>query len=99
MNFTNISGTITAILTVVSTIMVSVLKCDPNAVGTAGCNASFLTPTLASYAAAAFGLLTIVLKMLRPGGVLHSLFGQTAVVVPEASAGPGTVTKSQIATP
>lgn len=96
MQFTNLFGTITAILTVVSTIMVSLLKCEATDTAAAACKAAFLTPELASYAAAGFGLLTIVLKMLRPGGALHSLFGPTAVVVPASKSGPGTVTKSQV---
>jgi hypothetical protein len=95
MQFTNLFGTITAILTVLSTIMVSLLKCEATDAATA-CKAAFLTPELAGYAAAGFGLLTIILKMLRPGGALHSLFGPTAVVVPAAKSGPGTVTKAQV---
>ena len=97
MNFTNAFGTITAILTVLSTIMASVLKCEPIAELTAKCSASFLSPDLAGYAAAGFAVRTIILKLLRPGGALGSLFGATAVVVPAAKSGPGVVTKAQVA--
>jgi hypothetical protein len=97
MNFTNAAGTITAILTVLSTVMASVLKCEPVAELTAKCSASFLSPELAGYAAAAFGVLTIILKMIRPGGPLGSLFGPTAVVVPDGKGGVGVVTKAQVA--
>lgn len=41
-------------------------------------------------------MLTLFLKALRPGGLFYSWFGQTAVVVPEARAGVGTVTKAQV---
>ena len=97
MNLTNAFGTVTAILTVLSTVMASVLKCE--AVGDLGakCGASFLSPELAAWAAAGFGILTIILKLLRPGGALASLFGATAVVVPDSKSAPGVVTKAQVA--
>lgn len=97
MNFTNAAGTVTAILTVLSTVMASVLKCEPVADLTAKCSASFLSPDLAGYAAAGFAVLTIILKLLRPGGALGSLFGATAVVVPDGKGAPGVVTKAQVA--
>jgi len=96
MNFTNLFGTITAILTVVSTVMASVLKCDAVGEAAAACTASWLSPAIATYAAAAFGILTLVLKAMRPGGMLHSMFGQTAVVAP--AGGVGVVTPAQVAT-
>ena len=48
-------------------------------------------------ASSVFGVLTLVLKSFRPGGILNSMFGVTAVVVPDSQAGAGTVTKSQVA--
>jgi integral membrane sensor domain MASE1 len=54
-------------------------------------------PTWAPIAAGVFGVLTLVGKMVRPGGFLHSLFGGTAVIVPESQAGVGTVTPEQVA--
>lgn len=99
MNFTNLFGTVTAILTVLSTVAASVLKCEAVGDAAAVCSASFLSPTVAAWAAAGFGILTLVLKMLRPGGILHSLFGQTAVVVSADKSAPGVVTKEQVAAP
>lgn len=95
MKFTNLFGTITAILTVISTVMASVLKCEAVGEAAAACSASWLSPQLATYAAAAFGILTLVLKAMRPGGMLHSLFGQTAVV--NEAGGAGVVTTEQVA--
>jgi hypothetical protein len=97
MNFTNLFGTLTAILTVISTVAASVLKCEAVGDAAATCSASFLSPVWAGYAAAGFGILTLILKLLRPGGALHSLFGQTAVV--NNAGGAGVVTKDQVAQP
>jgi len=99
MNFTNLFGTLTAILTVISTVAASVLKCEATSDMAATCGASFLSPSMAAWAAAGFGILTLILKMLRPGGLLHSLFGQTAVVVADNKSAPGVVTKEQVAAP
>ena len=49
------------------------------------------------FASAGFGVMTLVLKAMRPGGMLASLFGQTAVVVADAKAAPGVVTRAQVA--
>lgn len=94
MNLTNTVGTLTAILTAVATLMDQVLDCSGDVAAT--CQAAFLTPAMAAWAAAGFGVLTIILKLLRPGGVFHSLFGATAVVVDPSKTGPGTVTKAQV---
>lgn len=100
--FTNAFGTITGVLTVISTLMIEVLKCTPATdLAPASCAVSWLPPSLAMWAAGIFGVLTLVLKAARPGGFLHSLFGSTAVVVPETNpkSGPGTVTPEQVAQP
>lgn len=99
MNLTNAFGTVTAFLTVVATVMQQTLNCEPIADLVAKCDAAFLSPTMAAYAAAGFGITTLILKLARPGGALHSLFGSTAVVVPAAKAGPGVVTRDQVASP
>lgn len=96
MNLTNAFGTVTAILAVISTTMATVLKCEPVADLSAKCGASFLSPQIAGYAAAGFAILTLILKLLRPGGALHSLFGQTAVVVSDVKSAPGVVTQKQV---
>lgn len=95
MKWTNAIGTITAILAVVSAVMTQVLQCTGVDL-TAVCSA----PWLGQYAAIAgmiFGLVAIISKALRPGGILNSMFGSTAVVVPDEKAQPGAVTKSQVA--
>jgi len=46
-----------------------------------------------------FGVAGLIGKLTRPGGKMASLFGSTAVVVPENKAGPGTVTPEQVAAP
>ena len=48
---------------------------------------------------AAFAGLTLLAKLTRPGGILGSLFGSTAVVVPPEKAKPGVVTKDQVEAP
>ena len=95
-SWTNAFGTITAILTTISAFMVS-MGCVPGAVDFAAtCNIPFLPPSLVAIAGGAFGLLTFIIKLARPGGILHSLFGGTAVIVPLADSGVGTVTQGQV---
>ena len=96
-DFTNIASSLTAILTLIAGVMSQVLNCKPVADLTAVCEAAFLSPYWAGIAALGFAALTLLLKLLRPGGPLASLFGVTAVVVPPAKAGPGTVTPAQVA--
>lgn len=96
MKWTNAIGTITAILAIVSGIMTEALKCTGVDLVTAVCTASWLGD-YSKYAAVAFGLIALTLKSIRPGGILNSWFGSTAVVVSDAKAGPGVVTKSQVA--
>lgn len=99
MNLTNLFGTITAILTIVSGIMTQLLGCVTDAAGVTVCTSTLLPAKYTVIAAGVFGILTLILKAMRPGGFLHSLFGQTAVVVPETKAAPGVVTKSQVVNP
>lgn len=97
-SFTNAFGTITALLTMLVGFMASI-GCTPGAVDFAAtCSISWLPSQYAVYAATAFGALSFVLKLSRPGGWLHSLFGSTAVVVPPAQTVAGTVTPAQVAT-
>lgn len=99
--FTNIFGTITAILTAISGFLVTI-GCTPGAVDFAAtCSIPWLPPAWVAIVAAVFGVITFVLKLTRPGGALGSLFGSTAVVVPETSphSTAGTVTPQQVASP
>lgn len=95
----NILGTITAILTILTGLMTQILGCAVDAAGVTVCTGSVLPAKYMAVAAGVFGLLTMIAKATRPGGILHSMFGATAVVVPEGKAGVGTVTPSQVATP
>lgn len=100
--FTNLFGTITAILAVVSGIMATVLGCTQDAVtNITVCAVEWLPPQYAVIAGAIFGGLSLISKAMRPGGFLYSLFGSTAVVVPADSSKStvGTVTPAQVAQP
>jgi hypothetical protein len=91
---TNTFGTITAFLTMLSGFMVS-LGCKPGAVDFAAtCSISWLPVEYTAYVAMAFGFVTFLLKLFRPGGVVRNLFGSTAVVTPTDK--PGTVTAAQV---
>jgi hypothetical protein len=97
MSFTNAFGTVTAVLTALSAFLVSI-GCAAGATDfSATCAVPWLPPTWMPILAGIFGTLTFVLKLARPGGALASLFGRTAVIVPEAKSAPGVVTKAQVA--
>ena len=96
-NLSNAFGTITGILTALSAFLVSI-GCTPGAVDFAAtCAVPWLPPPWMPILAGIFGVVTLVLKLVRPGGALHSLFGSTAVVVPDGKGKPGVVTKAQVA--
>lgn len=95
--FTNAASTVAAVLMVLSGVMTQVLGCKMEGDAVATCSASFLPPKYAVMAALFFAATTLVLKLLRPGGALASLFGPTAVVVPEDKSKPGVVTPAQVA--
>jgi hypothetical protein len=96
-NLTNAFGTITAILTALTAFMASI-GCAPGASDfTANCSIPWLPTTWTPIAAGIFGVLTLLGKLVRPGGFLHSLFGGTAVITSTPSV--GTVTPAQVASP
>lgn len=97
MKWTNLASTITAILTVITGIMSQLLHCTSTGDLAATCTGDLLPAAYMIYASTAFGVLTLILKSLRPGGILASMFGQTVVVVPDAKAAPGVVTPAQVA--
>ena len=97
MKWTNALGTITAVLTLLLGAMTQLFNCNSTGDLTAVCTGTILPAQYMGYAAIVFGVLTLVLKAVRPGGFLSSMFGQTAVVVPEANSAPGVVTPSQVA--
>ncbi|CAB5079533.1 hypothetical protein UFOVP143_10 [uncultured Caudovirales phage] len=95
MKWTNALGTITAVITLLLGAMTSLLHCSSVGGLQATCTGDILPAAYMGYAGIAFGLLTLVLKAVRPGGFLASLFGQTAVV--SATPSVGTVTPAQVA--
>lgn len=97
MKWTNALGTITAVLTLVAAIMSQLLHCTSTGDLAAICTGDIIPAAYMVYASAAFGVITLILKALRPGGPLASLFGPTAVVVPDAKSAPGVVTPTQVA--
>lgn len=98
MNATNAIGTITAILTLLIGVMTQLLGCSAASDGiSATCTSTIFPASYMVWAAVIFGILTLVLKLVRPGGALRSLFGATAVVVPDAQNAPGVASKSQVA--
>lgn len=96
-SLTNIFGTITAVLTTISGILVSMGCVAGSTDFAATCAIPWLPAQWTGIVAGIFGALTFALKLTRPGGVLHSLFGSTAVVTP--TPGVGTVTPTQVKTP
>ena len=97
MKFTNLASTITAVLTVLTGIMSQLLHCSSTGDLAATCTGDILPAKYMVIASSVFGILTLILKAFRPGGLLHSFFGETAVVVPESKAAPGVVTPAQVA--
>lgn len=96
MNLTNLFGTVTAVLSILTGIMTQLLGCAADATGAIVCTSTLLPAKYMMIAAGVFGVLTMIAKLMRPGGALHSLFGPTAVVVPEDKSAPGVVTPSQV---
>ena len=98
--FSNLFGTLTTV-TAGITIWLGEQGCLSTGDLTATCTISWLPVSWMPYITGAFIVLTVVGKLLRPGGFLRSIFGSTAVVVPDTSrkSGPGTVTPEQVKTP
>lgn len=97
MKFTNLLSTVTAVLTVITGIMSQLLHCTSTGDMAATCTGDLLPAKYMVIASMVFGALTLALKAVRPGGILNSMFGETAVVVPAAKSAPGVVTKAQVA--
>lgn len=96
----NLFGTIAAVIAIVMGGMTQILGCSTDAVTNATvCSASWVPPQYAGYAVVIFSGLAIAAKLLRPGGPVAGLFGQTAVVVPDDRPSVGTVTKSSVSSP
>jgi len=94
----NAFGTIAAIIAVVLGAMTQIFGCSTDAVTNMSiCTASWIPPEWAGYVVLAFSGVAILSKLFRPGGPVAGLFAPSAVIVPEAKSGPGTVTPEQVA--
>jgi hypothetical protein len=95
LGFFNIIGTITALSTTILAVLTSI-GCSPGATDFAAtCVIPWLPAQWVAIVAMAFGTLTFVSKFFRPGGVIPSMLGQTAVVSESGIA--GTATSAQVA--
>lgn len=102
-NLTNAVGTLVAIMSFLTGLLTS-LGCAPGGSDFAAtCSIPWLPEQWLGYVTIAaggiFGLSSILLKLSRPGGWLHSLFGSTAVVLSDSNpnSGPGTATPEHVA--
>ena len=106
---TNATGSLTAVLAAFSGFLAYMGHCAADAAAQFGakCDASWLAsidPRLPAIAAGIFGVTAVLLKIFRSSGggftgVLRSLLGSTAVVVPPSQSGPGVVTSNQVRSP
>jgi hypothetical protein len=94
--YTNLFGTLGSILAAV-TIWLGEQGCLSTGDFAATCSISWLPTSLMPWLSGLFIALTMIGKLTRPGGFLHSVFGGTAVITPKA--GVGTVTPAQVAQP
>lgn len=94
----NAFGTIAAIVALLLGAMTQIFGCSMDPVTQASvCTATWIPPEWAGYVVLAFSGIALVSKLFRPGGPVAGLFAPSAVIVPEAKAGPGTVTPEQVA--
>lgn len=108
LGLTNSSGTITAVLAMIISVLAS-LGCVPGVADfTATCNIPWLPEQYLPYAIGLTGLTVFLSKLFRPGGeaegvvgflksILRKLFGSTAVVVKPADNAPGVATTTDVA--
>lgn len=103
MNFswTNVMGSLAAIDLFLLSAMEQILGCKATSGFDAVCSSTALPAQWMLWAGFAFGGLTIIGKLFRPGGPAKSLFGSTAVIVPETSkhSVAGTATPEHVALP
>lgn len=100
LKYTNLFGTLGTLLSAI-TLWLAEQGCLSTGDFSAVCNINWLPVSWMPYITAVFLVLTAIGKLTRPGGFLRSIFGGTAVVVPETSSksGAGTVTPAQVAQP
>lgn len=93
--YTNLFGTIAAIASAITVWLAEQGCIGAVDVLSSTCTITWLPTSLMPIVTGIFIAGTIVGKLLRPGGILHSLFGSTAVVTKDA--GVGSVTPAQVA--
>lgn len=98
--YTNTFGTIAALMSSL-TIWLAQQGCLSTGDFAATCTIPWLPTSWMPYITGVFIVLTLAGKLFRPGGLLRSFFGGTAVVVSDTSSksGTGTVTPEQVKTP
>lgn len=94
--YTNLFGTLGSVLAAI-TIWLGEQGCFSTGDFAATCSINWLPTSLMPWLSGLFIALTMIGKLTRPGGFLHSVFGGTAVITPKA--GVGTVTPAQVAHP
>jgi hypothetical protein len=92
--YTNLFGTVGSVLAAI-TIWLGEQGCLSTGDFAATCTISWLPVSLMPWLSGVFIALTLIGKLTRPGGFLHSIFGGTAVIT--SKAGVGTVTPEQVA--
>lgn len=92
--YSNLFGTIATLLSGL-TIWLGQQGCLSTSDLVATCNIPWLPTSWMPYVAGLFIALTLIGKLTRPGGLLRSLIGSTAVVSPTSAV--GTVTPDQVA--
>jgi hypothetical protein len=100
LKYTNLFGTVGTVFSAV-TLWLAEQGCLSTGDFTAVCNITWLPVSWMPWVTGIFLVLTAVGKLTRPGGILRSIFGGTAVVVPASSpkSGVGTVTPAQVNAP
>lgn len=94
LKYTNLFGTLGSVLAGI-TLWLGEQGCLSTGDFTATCTINWLPVSWMPWLTGVFIALTMIGKLTRPGGVLRSIFGGTAVVTPNA--GVGSVTPAQVA--
>lgn len=94
--YTNLFGTIGSVLAAI-TLWLGEQGCLSTGDFAATCTISWLPASWMPLLTGIFIALTLIGKLTRPGGFLRSVFGDTAVITPNA--GVGTVTPEQVKAP
>jgi len=94
LKYTNLFGTIGSVLAAI-TLWLGQQGCLSTGDFAATCTINWLPVSWMPMITGVFIVLTIIGKLTRPGGLLRSVFGGTAVISPSASV--GAVTPEQVA--